>query len=102
MSNLVAYTVFRLWTIGTNQLALKFRERTVKLCGSGRSGTTIIDPENVVLLAVKRLYLAKADLVSTKRRFIRRPITSSMKIRRQHLGHVLHCELALDALMMAV
>lgn len=37
---------------------LNSRECTAELCDSGRSGTTIIGPENAVLLAVKRLWFA--------------------------------------------
>ncbi len=52
------HTAFSLWTVGTNQLDPKFRKYTAKLGDSGRSGSSIIDPENAVLIAVERKGLA--------------------------------------------
>ena len=49
---------FSLWTVGTNQLDPQFRKHTAKLGYSGRSGATLIYPENAVLIAVKRKWFA--------------------------------------------
>lgn len=48
------YATFSLWAVGTNQLDPQFRKYTTKLCDTGRGGTTIVDPENAVLVAVER------------------------------------------------